>query len=624
MIPLFCANGNELTSLNGKVSSFYKIIPSDMEGMTYAEKESLINDLERDLNNIEKDFKIYWLNGNIYINAFSDIELNHGKVIPCENPLETFFGINSQEVNFYENYLTCGEDFIKVFSVKEFPFSLEMMETIKWSDFVISAKRIEKSQAKNKINFKRKLHYSSLFKGMRDIDSENAFNEAESMLGDITSGDTALFNVEIFLLIKARTKQELDDKSKEAIEYFKGIDCKLFQEEKGLSYFFQSLIPGVPASFKRADLCPSDYLAQLIPFHHDFIHHEGIELCARSNNKLMWDLFHPSAINFNVLITGTTGQGKSMMANKILTSSIEDGNKAVILDLGNSFAKTCRFLGGVVLSEKFNPLQFKSPRYLKEFVLSVIDEKMTKKEEGRLFEVISNMNTQSLSSFSLFIEKLECEFKGISYYFSEIKGHFTDEAKELSNLTYCDFSNYPDAIKAPLIIYLIEYFKSLSGKKLFIFDECWHLLNKNADYIAECFRTFRKHNASAIAISQNLDDFSITQLGRVIIQNTYWKALFRQSLAPSEFIDIDSVSFLNTIKSKKGEYSEFLLLSEDTRKPIRFYPTPLEYQLFTSDGEDNRKLYAYLDTNENYLSFNECLINFTKLKHPFWEYEHER
>src|SRR5690606_2271265 len=109
--------------------------------------------------------------------------------------------------------------------------------------------------------------------------------------------------------------------------------------------------------------------------------------------------------------------------------------------------------------------------------------------------------------------------------------------------------------------YLIEYFKNLKGKKLFIFDECWHLLSRNADYVAECFRTFRKHNASAVAISQNLDDFSITQLGRVIIQNTYWKALFRQSLSPSEFIDSDSISFLDEIQSKKGSYSEFLLLS---------------------------------------------------------------
>jgi hypothetical protein len=172
-------------------------------------------------------------------------------------------------------------------------------------------------------------------------------------------------------------------------------------------------------------------------------------------------------------------------------------------------------------------------------------------------------------------------------------------------------------MKAPLIIYLIEYFKHLEGKKIFVFDECWHLLNKNADYIAECFRTFRKHQASAIAISQNLDDFSITQLGRVIIQNTYWKFMFRQSLSVSEFMDQHTIELLNTIQSKKGDYSEFLLLSEDHKKPIRYYPSYL-------DREDNNKLFNYINTNKEFLSFQECLINFTKLKHPFWEYTDER
>jgi len=623
VIPLFSVNGHELTSMNGKKSSFYQIIPSDLEGMTEFSKESIFSDLEQNLVNSEGEFKFYSLSGKLYLNAFSDIDLSHGKLVLCDRPLETFWGTHANEIHFYDNYLTCGNEFIKVFSLSDFPSTLNLLDTLNWPDFVIMAKKLEKTQAKNKINLKRKLHFSSLFKGMRDIESENAYNEAENILDRITTGECALFQTEIFILIKGKSKEELDQNAKEAIEHFKGFDSKLLQEEKGLSHFFQSLIPGVPASFKRVDLCPSDYLAGLIPFHQDFIHEMGMKLNARSGKSLSWNIFHPSAINYNVLITGTTGQGKSMMTNKLLTSALEEKQKAVILDLGNSFYKSCRFYNGVVLSQKFNPLQFKNPRYLKEFVLSVIDEKLNKKEEGRLFEVITQIAENNVLSFVDFINQLEKDFEGISYYFSEIKDYFTDDKTELNDLTYCDFSNYPDAMKAPLIIYLIEYFKNLKGKKLFIFDECWHLLNRNADYIAECFRTFRKHNASAIAISQNLDDFSSTQLGRVIIQNTYWKALFRQSLSPSEFVDTQSIELLSCVKSKKGVYSEFLLLSESIRKPMRFYPSHLEYELFTSDGEDNRKIYSYLEANEDYLSFNDCLINFTKIKYPYWENSNE-
>src|SRR5690606_14129895 len=201
----------------------------------------------------------------------------------------------------------------------------------------------------------------------------------------------------------------------------------------------------------------------------------------------------------------------------------------------------------------------------------------------------------NISSFSDFLDALEKDFKGISYYFKEIEEYFTDEILPLNDLTYCDFTLYPESMKAPLIIYLIEYFKNLNGKKIFIFDECWHLLSKNADYIAECFRTFRKHGASAVAISQNLDDFSETQLGRVIIQNTFYKFLFRQSLKVSEFIDSHTKSLIDSVQSVKGQYSEFLLLTENQKKPLRFFPNPLEYELMTSAREDNKKFEAYME-----------------------------
>jgi len=624
MIPLFEVSENKLTSLKGKRSSFYQIIPTDIEGMTGSLKESVFSELEKNLVDYEGEGKFYWLDNKLYLNAFSEVELSNAKIKDSNDPIGTFVQSYSENINFYDNYLTNADEFIRIFSVKELPVGLSLIDTLGWPDFVLNFRKIDKIQAKTKINFKRKLHYSNLFKGMRDIDSENAFNEAESLLDNISSGESALFEIEIFLILRAKTKEELDLKSKDLVQQFKGLDSLLIQEERGLSYFFKSLIPGVPASYKRADLCPSGYLSYLIPFHTDFVHSDGVELHSRRGKSIKIDLFCQNAINYNVLITGTSGQGKSMMANKLLDYELANNTKGMILDLGNSFYKTATIYNGSVLSEKFNPLQFKNPRYLKEFVLSVIEDKVSKKDEGKLFEAISSILSNGIKTFSDFLKELEKEFSGISFYFSELKDFFTDETNELNNLTYCDFSNYPEAMKAPLIIYLIEYFKNLDGKKIFIFDECWHLLNKNADYIAECFRTFRKHQASAIAISQNLDDFSITQLGRVIIQNTYWKLMFRQSLSASEFMDTHTIDLINSIQSKKGEYSEFLLLSEDHKKPIRYYPTYLEYQLFTSDRQDNNKLFHYINANKEFLTFQECLINFTKLKHPFWENSHER
>ncbi|MBI2522748.1 MAG: hypothetical protein HYV97_20165 [Bdellovibrio sp.] len=619
MIPLFHVHENKLTALNGEVSTFFEILSPDIEGLDKNSADRVFTDLENDLIATEAAFKLYWLGGRLFINCFGDIALTQGSIISKSEPVATFLQDATARVQFYDNYLTVGHDFLRVLSVEDFPDTLHRLETHSFPDFVLCFKKIPKTAAKNRINFKRKLHFSALFKGMRDLDSENAYYQAEDLLNDVTTDNKALFMAECFFLIRARTKEALDQKSDQFINDFQGKNGKLLTEERGLSYFYKSLIPGVPPSFKRRLDLPSDYLSYLVPFHRDFVFEEGLELKSRLRNPVYLDLFHKEALNFNCLITGQSGQGKSMLANRILKFELERGTKALCLDLGNSFQKNALFGEGLVFSEKFNPMQFKNPRYLKEFVLSAMDERLPKKEEGRLFEAITKiLEQEGRPDFASFIRELEKAFSGISYYFSEIQQYFTDEVMPLNGFTYCDFGNYPDAMKAPLIIYLIEYFKHLCGRKIFVFDECWHLLSKNADYIAECFRTFRKENASAMAISQNLDDFSETQVGRVIIQNTYFKFLFRQALHESEFLDATAKSLLDSVVSKKGEYSEFLFLSDTHKKSLRYYPTYLEYELFTSDKSDANHFDLYMKEQGRFLPFKEAITNYTKIKNPNW------
>lgn len=622
MIPLFGVNGNELTSLQGEVSSFFEVLPPDLEGLSESDQERVVIDLEKDIINNEGLLKIYWLKGKLYFNLFSEFSLSHGELVSQNAPIATFLGLDKAKITFYENYLTCGTDFVRLLSVRDFPEKLSYNEALSFPDFVMNLKKIPKIEAKNKVNLKRKLHFSSLFKGMRDLDSENAYYEAENLLDEIGTDSKALFECEFYFLLRGKTKSELDLITERTLKDFKGKNAALMTEEKGLSYLYQALVPGVPASFKRKIQLPSDFVSYLIPFQRDHILTEGMELKSRAGKSVFVDVFYEGALNYNCLITGSSGQGKSMLANKLLMHELSRGTKAMILDLGNSFHKNALFHEGVVLSEKFNPLQFKNPRYLKEFVLAVMDEKLGKKEEGRLFEVITNARFEN---FDEFLGVLEEHFPGISFYFKEILSCFTDEVLPLHSFNYCDFSRYPENLKAPLIIYLIEYFKNLEGKKIFIFDECWHLLLKNADYIAECFRTFRKHQASAIAISQNLDDFSGSQLGRVIIQNTYFKFLFKQALVESEFIDTTSKNLLDQIQSKKGVYSEFLYFTEVHKKPLRFRPDPLEYELFTSDRGDLNKFDAYMKDKGRFLDFKEAIQNFTEIKNPHWRlYEQNR
>lgn len=627
MIPLYSVHNERLISLTGIESSFFKINPLDLEQMTMDLREQSYGCLENDLRLAEFGdfFKVYFLNGQTYLNSKTEVSLGDCGLVKSTTPIETFLGGElSSNIDFFDTYLTINGKFLRVLTLRKAPFELAPNELMDLCDgqysYVLHLKRLEPQHSKKKLNLRRKLHFSGLFKSLKDIDSENAYSESEGLLEAVTKGETALFKMECFFLVSAQSLSELNDETQALVEKLKALEAKVIIEAKALPVIFTSLIPGVPPLFHRELEVPSDYLSYLVPYQKDRLMDRGLFLTSLTGHEIRFDLFEPSAHNYNLLITGSSGQGKSMMANKLLYELLKNGTKAMCLDLGNSFKKNALFHKGAVFSETFNPLQFRCPRYLKEFILACMDEPMSKREQGRLFEAVCDALIAEVATFDQLISYLAKEFHGISNYFSEIREFFDDQEACLESFTYCDFTNYPEAIKAPLIIYLIEYFKGLDGQKVFVFDECWHLLTKNADYIAECFRTFRKHQASAVAISQNLDDFSETQLGRVIIQNTYFKFFFRQSLSLGEFIEEDIAQRVSSLQSVKGQYSQFLIQAEGLRKSACYYPTALEYELFTSDRVDSNYFESYFEEKGRFLDFKQALINFTELKYPHWRF----
>ena len=166
-----------------------------------------------------------------------------------------------------------------------------------------------------------------------------------------------------------------------------------------------------------------------------------------------------------------------------------------------------------------------------------------------------------------------------------------------------------------MIIYLIEYFKSLEGKKIFIFDEVWSFLKKNSAYIEESFRTFRKSNASAVAISQALSDFTSTEIGRVIADLSYYKFLFSQnSEGISGLTDFDQEK-IRSVQSVKDSYSEFYLLSENFRKVLRYYPTDLEYVLFNTEPKERIEFNKFNELYGEFFEYSNVIHRFVDFKY---------
>lgn len=321
-----------------------------------------------------------------------------------------------------------------------------------------------------------------------------------------------------------------------------------------------------------------------------------------------------------MLVTGLSGGGKSVFVNKIVHSLIDD-HPTVILDKGGSFKKLTLYHGGEVLSQGINPLQFKCPFYLREFVLSMMDsEKVSKLARGKLLKVIKE-SLSKCTNFDDLIEFLKVDFPQIDLYFEEHRDFLRGKTISDIPILYVDIENYPKSIIGPLIIFLLEYFKNLPVKeKILVFDECWSFLGSHAAYIDECFRTFRKTGAFPIAISQSLRDFEILgrELASSITNNSYFKVFFPQELQESQEIRSFDINRVQNLQFEKNHFSECFLKTSDNRfrKILRVTLSPLELELFNTEAGRDLSLYQFRDRFADYFSNDRELINsYVRLKY---------
>jgi len=622
--PVFSLSGNRLVSQKGKVSYFYELTPPDLDQKEEHDVNYFLSEIKRCLSRYDSFdfFKLYFLNGKIYLNS-TNPEFELPETIVNEYLLSSTHIKRQFKSNLLikDDYFNLGSKYYRLVSLKDAPESLFGLDFLNIGNFVVSFQKIDKQVAISNLKLKRRLHNSMTFQSIKNIDSVNAYEESEGLLEDVINGEECFFKMELFFIPDGDSLNDLNDSTFDLFAQLKDLDCVGNIENGGLTYFLANLFPGVEPSFKRCHQTQGSYLVNTFNLTRDFVMDDGISFKSTNGNVCEFDLFSNTAHNFNALITGASGQGKSMLGNKIVRESILENKSVVILDLGGSFVKTAKYHNGTELKDSFNPLSFRDPYYLKEFVKSVISEPMSAKEEGRLFEIIKEYNFEG-KQFNNFLIYLEHHFQGIRYYFSEILDYFTDDSFQENELTYVNLSNYPEKIKSPLIIYLIEYFKNLKGKKIFLFDECWHLLEKNANYLAECFRTFRKYEASAIAISQNIDDFILNPLGRVIVQNTFFKFYFRQQIKDSEFVNELTKHKISNLYSIKDQYSEFLIEYEGVSKILKFFADQIEFEMFTSSKEDLDQFETYYREQGHYVGFKRALDNFIYLKYPQIGAEH--
>jgi TraG P-loop domain len=626
--PVLSATGNKLVSLKGETSYCFELFPPDFEQMNIDSVTQFLGQIKKEIINLPVNFfyKIYRMHGHFYLATPENCSpLSQLKASPLIDPLFKIFPYEKfySNVEFFEDYFKFNGEYFRFLEVVELPEKLSPNGLASFGDMGVFFRRVPKEKAKLKLNTQRKLHFSGIFEALKNVLSHKAFNQSEKLLEELISGEECLFEIKIRFLLRSIEMSSLNDATTKGVELINLMGGKAIIPGRSHAYYFNEFLPGVTPVKWGTLTTSAKVLSYALPMGGDSAMDSGIKFKSVSNEVVLLNLFHQTNPNYNMLITGSSGQGKSMLAAKILMEEVLKGKKAVILDMGGSFKKLTRYLGGNEITTTINPMQFGEPLFLREFILSN-KSAVGAKEIAPLAELNQAILLKKIKEtlkarpdikFWDLIYSINEVIPNTELFFEEIKEFLGDLNLPDNAITYVDVSLYPIKFQPPLILFLIQYFKKLTGEKIFLMDECWHLLERHADFVANCFRTFRKEKASGLAITQGISDFLSIPLGEAIWLNSHFKVLFRQEITRSNPLSEFEDKKLQSIYSSKGNYSEFLVLADHLKKTMRFFPSELEYELFTTDKDDLNDQKKYLDSTEHLFGFKRSIENFTRLKY---------
>ena len=410
----------------------FEITKLDLEQMTESEKILLTNELLVTFATENKvDKKSFWDKVSAIDNNFiyklyrhdgrSFISTNNPNIkksrLELSSNLEGFefssFKKLNSDIVFGKDYFKGNGRYYRLISLLEMPNELSPSELDIFGDYCVFFKPISKEKSHHKAKVSRNSHYSSLISaGPKDLESELSHFENEKMLSDLIQGTQSMFRVEVFFIVKADSEKELSLKTEQLVSDLRVSGANPFIEAHSLYSLVESIFADTQPKFLRAMDKNSEYLFNLLPLHNDYLMDEGISLVANTGKKVKFNLFDSKSPNFNVLISGESGSGKSMFTQKLLKEMIDSGASALVIDLERSFKKLADYYVAKTFSKSFNPMAFRCPHYLKEFCMTFIDRgELTRKDEGVLFNSIKDaLDNHPLLSFESLLSKLSNGF----------------------------------------------------------------------------------------------------------------------------------------------------------------------------------------------------------------------
>lgn len=496
-----------------------------------------------------------------------------------------------------------------------------------------------------------------------DLEGESRLAQTTDLIREIIDTGQRVFLAEVLLILRedntGEGRRKLGLLTKEVLSIFRKLSgAEAIQETVGAWKIFSQELIGSPMSLVRGKKMKSNNLADFLPLYGNDIGdlRPMVVTHTRSNSLYCLDPYDSSLTNYNSLVTGSSGTGKSFTNNFFMLQQLGRGVKLFIIDVGGSYRKLTDLMEGqyfeVNLSQDYalNPFQLQDPMQVVsgeriKSLVNIIEQMIVDEgeklnrfdrvliEEGlaKVFEDVrlkTPCRSPQVSDFAKYCEKSKDESlkrvaKLLYPWIGETAyGRLIDRQGQInadSPVVAFDLkglSQYPDLQSVVTLIltgFILEQVEKNKGvPKRVLLDEAWSLLQSKAasTFMEYAARTLRKTGSGITFITQGVEEIVQSDIGSAILNNTATKLILQQQgdtkvLRETLRLNPQEVKLVEGLERKKGQYSEVFLMKGDARQVLRIMPSPIEYWISTSDAADNAYLKEY---QENGMSLRDAVV----------------
>jgi len=366
----------------------------------------------------------------------------------------------------------------------------------------------------------------------------------------------------------------------------------------------------------------------------------GMLFVGRRGQLMNWNPFDNKSGNYNCIVAGRSGAGKSVFMQDMLLHGLRMGAKVYVLDVGRSYKKLCDLVGG-------QEIEFSKESHicLNPFSKIKIDDQEDKETAFSVLKSViacmastGNEEKHEGSLIELALQDV-WEKKGTKSTITDISESLRamddDKAKKLGimltpytkNGVYAKYFEGENNVnfKSQLVVIELE---ELKGKKdlqavilqMFIMtianqaflgdrktpfyiciDEAWDLLRapQTGEFIETLARRLRKYRGSLVVGTQRVEDFFSTPGAKAAFENSDWMCFLSQKkgsvqpLAESGKLQRNPglLQAIESVVMSQGNYSEVVICDANGNYSIeRLRLDPFSNLLYSTQPDDYTRI----------------------------------